>query len=136
MSPTTPNPIRTPRAEALTPCAEHEPAFRFDAWYDKVSRADMLRHADDRVRSNRGAPGIDGVTCAAIEAGVGKDAYLAQRQVELEQKTYRADGVGVRGAVERKTGLRLLLCTWFEVLDWSAWTASWEMANLDRFLSC
>jgi len=79
--------------EALTSCAKQEPAFRFYALYDKVYRADILSHAYDLVRSNRGAPGIDGVTCAAIEVGEGKDAYLAELQVALEQKTYRADGV-------------------------------------------
>lgn len=92
MSLTTPNQIRTLQRK-LYAKAEQEPAFRFYALYDKVSRADILSHAYDRVRSNRGAPGIDGVTFAAIEAGVGKAAYVAELQVELEQKTYRADGV-------------------------------------------
>ena len=36
------------------------------------------------VRSNRGAPGIDGVTFEVIEAGIGKDAYLAPLREELE----------------------------------------------------
>jgi len=92
MSLTTPNQIRTLQRK-LYAKAKQEPAFRFYALYDKVSRADMLSHAYDLVRSNRGAPGIDGVTFAAIEAGIGKDAYVAELQVELEQKTYRADGV-------------------------------------------
>jgi retron-type reverse transcriptase len=92
MSLTTPIRIRTLQRK-LYAKAKQEPAFRFYALYDKVSRADILSHAYDRVRSNRGAPGIDGVTFAAIEAGIGKDAYLAELQVELEQKTYRADGV-------------------------------------------
>jgi RNA-directed DNA polymerase len=102
MSLTTPNQIRTLQRK-LYAKAEPEPAFRFDALYDKVSRADILSHAYDRVRSNRGAPGIDGVTVAAIEAGVGKDAYLAQLQVELEQKTYRAGG-GRRGWISKPDG--------------------------------
>ncbi len=73
--------------------AKQEPAFRFYALYDKVCRADILGHAYRLVRSNRGAPGIDGVTFEDIEAGIGKDAYLAQLQEELERKTYRTDGV-------------------------------------------
>jgi group II intron reverse transcriptase/maturase len=73
--------------------AKQEPAFRFYALYDKVCRADILGRAYGLVRSNRGAPGIDGVTFADIEAGIGKDAYLAQLQEELERKSYRTDGV-------------------------------------------
>lgn len=92
MSLTTPEKIRTLQRKLYVK-AKQEPAFRFYALYDKVYRADTLGHAYDRVRSNRGAPGIDGVTCEAIEAGVGRDAYLAELQRELEQKTYGADGV-------------------------------------------
>jgi len=92
MSLVTPNTIRTLQRK-LYAKAKQEPAFRFYALYDKVCRADILGHAYGLVRSNRGAPGIDGVTFADIEAGIGKDAYLARLQEELERKTYRADGV-------------------------------------------
>ena len=92
MSLVTPNTIRTLQRK-LYAKAKQEPAFRFYALYDKVCRADILGHAYGLVRSNRGAPGIDGVTFEDIEAGIGTDAYLAQLQEELERKTYRADGV-------------------------------------------
>jgi RNA-directed DNA polymerase len=48
--------------------AKAEPNSRFYLLYDKVYRADILRHAYDLVPANRGAPGVDGVDFAAIEA--------------------------------------------------------------------
>lgn len=92
MSLTTPETIRTLQRKLYVK-AKQEPAFRFYALYDKLYRADILSHAYECVRANREAPGIDGVTFQAIEAGIGKDAYLAVLREELEQKTYRADGV-------------------------------------------
>lgn len=92
MSLTTPNTIRTLQRKLYVK-AKHEPTFRFYALNDKLYRADILSHAYERVRANRGAPGIDGVTCEDIEAGEGKAVFLAQLQEELEQRAYRADGV-------------------------------------------
>jgi group II intron reverse transcriptase/maturase len=88
----TPDEIRTQQRK-LYRKAKQEPGFRFYALYDKVYRADILSHAYDRVRSNRGAPGIDGVTFEAIEADEGKAVFVAGLQEELKTKRYRCQPV-------------------------------------------
>ena len=72
--------------------AKAEPEFRFYQLYDKVWRADILAHAYALARSNAGAPGVDGVTFAAIEAA-GLAEWLAGLREELRQKTYRSQPV-------------------------------------------
>ena len=72
--------------------AKAEPAFRFYVLYDKVCRADILEHAYKLARENRGAPGVDGVTFAAIEE-TGVEAWLSGLREELVTKTYRSDPV-------------------------------------------
>ncbi|MCP3677681.1 MAG: group II intron reverse transcriptase/maturase, partial [Deltaproteobacteria bacterium] len=88
----TPDKVRTLQRK-LYYKAKQEPAFRFYALYDKAYRADILSHAYALVRSNKGAPGVDGVSFEAIEAGEGKELFLARLGEELKSKTYRADAV-------------------------------------------
>jgi RNA-directed DNA polymerase len=91
MSLATPEKIRTFQRK-LYRKAKAEPAFRFYVLYDKIYREDILRHAYEVARANAGAPGVDGMTFAAIEAS-GLEAWLAGLREELVSKTYRPDPV-------------------------------------------
>ena len=65
--------------------AKAEPAFCFYILYDKICRADILEHAYKLARANAGAPGVDGVTFAAIEeADVG--AWLAGLREDVNRR--------------------------------------------------
>lgn len=92
MTLSTPETIRTLQRKLYTK-AKQTPGFRFYALYDKLGRADILSHAYDRVRANRGASGIDGQTFQAIEAQQGKAAFIADLRGQLKDKTYRANAV-------------------------------------------
>ena len=91
MSLATPIAIRTLQRK-LYRQAKAEPAFRFYLLYDKICREDILRHAYALARVNAGAPGVDGLTFAAIEAK-GLGGWLAGLREELISKTYRPDPV-------------------------------------------
>ena len=72
--------------------AKAEPAFRFYLLHDKICREDILRHAYDLARANRGAPGVDGVTFAEIEAA-GMEEWLGSLRKDVVAKTYRPEPV-------------------------------------------
>jgi len=91
MSLATPDSIRTLQRKLYLK-AKAEPDYRFYLLYDKVHRADMLGHAYALVRANGGAPGVDGVTCAAIEAA-GLADWLAGIETDLRTKTYQPQPV-------------------------------------------
>jgi RNA-directed DNA polymerase len=78
--------------EALYTKAKQTPAYRFYLLYDKVYREDILAHAYALSKQHGGAPGVDGVTFADIEAaGVGP--WLAAVQEALRTETYRPQPV-------------------------------------------
>ncbi len=67
--------------------AKAEPSWRFWGMFVHVSKLDTLRAAYEMAKQNNGAPGIDGVTFAAIEAQ-GVAEFLLEIQNELKQLTY------------------------------------------------
>jgi RNA-directed DNA polymerase len=68
--------------------AKQQPHRRFHALFDKVARSDVLERAWDEVRGNRGAPGVDGITIAQVEAS-GVAAFLERLAAELRAGSYR-----------------------------------------------
>ena len=91
MSLVTPESIRQLQRK-LYVAAKQEPKRRFHQLYDKVYRADILKHAYALAKSNSGAPGVDGVTFERIESE-GLENWLEGLRKELHEKTYKASPV-------------------------------------------
>jgi RNA-directed DNA polymerase len=68
--------------------AKAEPTWRFWGLYVQVCHEETLQEAYALAKENEGAPGIDGVTFEAIEAG-GVESFLQQIRDELITNTYR-----------------------------------------------
>lgn len=68
--------------------AKAEKQHRFWGLYVHVCKMETLHTAYDLVKSNNGAPGIDGVTFDQIENG-GLDEFLKQIQHELTSRQYQ-----------------------------------------------
>ena len=68
--------------------AKAEPTWRFWGLYVHVCKMETLREAYQMAKRNDGAPGIDGVTFAAIEES-GVESFLMQIREELVTNTYR-----------------------------------------------
>ena len=76
----------------LWTCAKQSKTRRFHALYDRIYRGDVLWEAWRRVRSNRGAAGVDEVTLQAIEEQ-GVQQFLDAIQADLRAGQYRPQPV-------------------------------------------
>jgi len=91
MSLATPSKIRELQIK-LYRKAKNEPEYRFYMLYDKIYREDILTHAYELARANKGAPGVDGQTFERIESA-GLEEWLTGIRQELRNKTYQPQPV-------------------------------------------
>src|SRR4051812_11776887 len=68
--------------------AKQQPKRRFTLLYDKVCRRDILQEAWQRVKSNKGAAGVDQMDINAIRE-YGEERFLNEVEQELRSRRYR-----------------------------------------------
>src|SRR3984957_6102866 len=94
MSAMTNNPVEKVRQlqRRLWVCAKSSKTRRFHALYDRIYRSDVLWEAWKRVRSNKGAAGVDEITLRSIEEQ-GVTQFLEGIQADLKAGRYRPSPV-------------------------------------------
>jgi RNA-directed DNA polymerase len=76
--------------QKLNQKAKQEPKFRFYTLYSRIFWRDTLEAAWKRVRANRGAPGVDGISIKQIEeSDGGVERFLEGIEQSLKQKSYQ-----------------------------------------------
>jgi hypothetical protein len=88
--------------EKLYQKAKQEPKYVFYVLYDKMFILYMLREAWRTVRTNGGAPGVDGFTIEDVEK-YGIDRYLTELGEDLRKQTYQPQAVK-RVMIEKENG--------------------------------
>lgn len=78
--------------DKLYATAKQQPGRRFPALLDRIYRSDILWEAWERVRRNRGAAGVDGITLADVEA-YGVERMLSELRRDLQKGKYRTQAV-------------------------------------------
>jgi RNA-directed DNA polymerase len=73
-------------------CAKQSKTRRFHALYDRIYRSDVLWEAWRRVRSNKGAAGVDEITLRTIEEQ-GVAQFLEGIEADLKAGEYRPSPV-------------------------------------------
>jgi group II intron reverse transcriptase/maturase len=86
----------------LWAAAKRTAGRRFHALYDHICRGDVLREAWKRVRSNKGAAGVDGETIADVER-YGVERFLEELGEVLRTGSYRS-GVVLRRYIPKADG--------------------------------
>jgi RNA-directed DNA polymerase len=77
---------------ALHAKAKSQAGYRFYALYDKIYRSDILFHAWNQCRSNKGAPGVDGQDFEDVEKyGVLK--WLGELALALKTEKYQPEPI-------------------------------------------